>query len=239
MLKRCIAACGAAALGAGAHAQVLRVDNAPTPQPVLTVSATTSISVANDRMHAWVRAEAESADAAQAGNDVNARMARALARAKGVRGIEASTSGYSTYPIEAKDRAPRWRVSQTLTLESGDFLALAALVSRLQADDGLLVSGMSFSVAPATQRKTENDLIGQAIRTWQERAQVAAQGFGGASWRPGHVAIQTNEGGRPQPMMRAQALSAAAPVNVEGGRSDVSVTVSGEVILETVRPLPR
>jgi predicted secreted protein len=239
MLKRGLAACCALALCAGAHAQVLRVDNAPTPQPVLTVSATTATNVANDRMHAWLRAEAESADAAQAGNDVNGRMARALARAKGARGVDAATSAYSTYPIESKDRAPRWRVSQTLTLESSDFLALAALVSRLQADDGLLVSGMSFSVSPATQRQTENELIGQAIRTWQERAQVAAQGFGGATWRPGHVAIQTNEGARPQPMMRVQALAAAAPVNVEGGRSEVSVTVSGEVILETVRPLPR
>jgi predicted secreted protein len=239
MLSRCIAACAALALCAVAHAQVLRVDNAPTPQPVLTVSATTTTNVANDRMHAWLRAEAESADAAQAGSDVNARMAAALTRAKGVRGVDAATSAYSTYPVESKDGAPRWRVSQTLTLQSSDFLALSALVSRLQADDGLLVSGMSFSVSPQTQRTTENELIGEAIRAWQERAQVAAQGFGGGMWRPGHVAIQTNEGGRPQPMMRVQALAAAAPVNVEGGRSEVTVTVSGEVILETVRPLPR
>jgi predicted secreted protein len=230
---------GIAAAAAGAHAQVLRVDNAPTPQPVLAVTATASTTVANDRMDAWLRAEADGADAAQAGNDVNARMARALARAKGVRGVEAATSGYSTFQVESKDRAPRWRVSQTLTLQGGDFLALAGLVSRLQADDGLLVSGMSFSMTPATQRATEDALIEQAVKSWQQRAQVAAQAFGGATWRPGHVAIQTGEAGRPQPMMRAQALATAAPVNVEGGRSEVSVTVSGEAILETVRPPPR
>jgi uncharacterized protein YggE len=77
----------------------------------------------------------------------------------------------------------------------------------------------------------------EAIHAWQQRAQAAASEFGASSWRPGRIAIQGNEPMRPQPMLRAQAtaISGAAPVAVEAGTTDVSVSVSGEVIVETVR----
>jgi predicted secreted protein len=131
----------------------------------------------------------------------------------------------------------RWRVSQSITLEGADFPVLATLVTRLQNEDGLLISGIGFSVAPSTQRAAEDRLMQQAVHTWQQRAQAAAEAFGGTSWRAGRITIQGNEGGRPQPMMRVQAMAAgsAPPVNVEAGTTEVSVTVSGEVILESVR----
>jgi predicted secreted protein len=229
----------AALVASGVAAQTtLRNEMAPTPQPVLTISASAQTTIPNDRMQAVLRAEAEAPDAAQAASDVNARMARALARAKGVRGVDASTAGYSTYPVsDAAGKNPRWRVSQNLVLESSDFPALAALVTRLQSDDKLLVSGMSFSVSAATRNAAEDALTREAIKAWQQRAQVAAAEFGASSWRPGHVTIQGSEPMRPQPMFRAQAagVAAAAPVSVEAGTTEVSVMVSGEAIVETVR----
>ena len=226
----------AAAISAGGHAQTL-IENAPTPQPVVTVSASATSNVTNDRMQAWLRAESDNADAAQAANDVNARMARALSRAKAVTGVDASTAGYSSYPITEQNRPLRWRVSQTLVLESADFSALSTLVSKLQGTDGLLLSSLGFSVSPVTRRAAEDALTQQAIRSWQQRAQSAAQGFAVSGWRAGRVTIQTNDYGRPQPMFRAGGVAAAgaAPVAVEGGTSEVTVTVSGEAILDTVR----
>ena len=120
------------------------VDVVPTPQPIVTVTASATSNVANDRMHAFLRAEVDNADATQAANDVNARMARALTRAKAVAGVEASTAGYSSYQVTEQNRPPRWRVSQTLVLESGDFAALSALVSKLQGTDGLVLRGLEF-----------------------------------------------------------------------------------------------
>lgn len=221
-------------IGAGAQAVI---EAAPTPQPIITVTSSATSSVANDRMHAFMRAEAENADAAQAANDVNARMARALSRARGVAGVEASTAGYSSYQITEQNRPTRWRVSQTLALESGDFAALSGLVSKLQGTDGLLLSSLNFSVSPATRRAAEDALTQQAIKSWQQRAQGAAQGFGATGWRAGRITIQTNDYGRPpQPMFRASvAAEQVAPVAVEGGMSDVTVTVSGEAILDTAR----
>lgn len=213
------------------------IDVAPTSQPIVTVTASATSNVANDRMTAYLRAEADNADAATAASDVNGRMARALSRARAVAGVEASTAGYSSYQVAEPNRPPRWRVTQTLVLEGGDFAVLSGLVSKLQGTDGLVLAGLNFTVSAATRRAAEDALTQQAIRNWQQRAQSAAQGFGAGGWRPGRITVQTNDYARPQPMFRTAGVAAAspAPVAVEGGMSDVTVTVSGEAILDTVR----
>jgi len=167
-------------------------------------------------------------------------MARALARARAVTGVDASTTAYTSYQISEPNRPMRWRVSQTLALESSDFAALSSLVTKLQGNDGLVLSGLTFSVSTATRRAAEDALVQQAIRRWQQRAENAARGFGAAGYRTGRVTIQTNDYGRPQPMLKAgMAAASAAPVTVEGGTSDVTVTVSGEAILDRVTATPR
>ena len=226
-------------LGAAHHAAAQTVlDVAPTSQPIITITASATSDVANDRMHAMLRAEADNADAAQAASDVNARIARALSRARSVTGIDVSTTGYSSFQITEPNQPPRWRVSQTLVLEGSDFATLAGLVSNMQATDNLVLSALTFTVSAATRRAAEDALTQQAIKNWQQRAQNAAQAFGSAAWRAGRITIQTNDYGRPQPMMRASVAAAdvaRAPVAVEGGMSEVMVTVSGEAILDTMR----
>jgi predicted secreted protein len=212
---------------------------APLPSAV-TLSASATMSVANDRMQAWMRAESDNADAAAAAGVVNARMGKALARAKATTGIEASTSGYSSQQIMDKNLPARWRVAQTLKLESSDFAALSGLISQLQSDGGLVVDGTLFSVSDASRRKAEETLTQQAIKAWQARATEASRGFGFDSWRLGRVAIQSGDSFRPQPVMRAMAFEAkAAPVAMEGGNSEITVTVSGEAVLEAPRPPSR
>jgi predicted secreted protein len=212
---------------------------APTPQPILTITSSATTAVANDRMHAVLRAEAENAEAAQAANDVNARMARARSRAKGVAGVDARTAGYSSYQISEQNRPLRWRVTQSLVLEGADFVALSSLVSKLQGTDGLLLSGLEFTVSPGARREAEDALTEQAIRSWQQRAQQAARAFGASTYRAGRVTIQASDFGPPRPLYKAGVAVAAsvAPVSVEGGTTDVTVTVSGEAILDTLRGL--
>jgi len=208
------------------------------PRPTVTVAATATTKVANDRAHAWLRAEADESNAAAAATAVNTRMARALARARGVPSVTATTSGYSTQQIAEKGKPVRWRVTQTLALESRDFAALTTLVSSLQGDDALLLSGLSFSVSGDARQNAEDALTQQAIKAWQARATAAAQGLGFATWSPGHVTVRTSDTPWPMPSMRAMAsadVGAAPPVNVEAGNTDVSVVVSGEAILDSAR----
>jgi len=209
---------------------------ASSPSSV-SLSASATASIPNDRMLAWMRAEADNADPAAAANVVNTRMAKALALAKAAKGVEASTSGYSSNQVAEKNQPARWRVAQTLKLEGSDFASMSALITQLQTDGGLVVDGTQFSVSGASRRKAEEGLTQQAIKAWEARAPDAARGFGFDTWRVGQVAIQSNDSFHPQPVMRAMAFEAkAAPVTLEGGNSEVTVTVSGEALLEAPRP---
>ena len=229
------------ALALLAFTGVAAADNQPPTMPVITLTATATASVPNDKMYAWLRAEYDNVDPARAAAEVNARMAKALARARGSKGIDAETSGYSSYQITEKGQPARWRVTQTVALEGADFAAMATLVSKLQAEDQLLLSGMNFAVSPEARRKAEDALTQQAIKAWHARAQNAANGFGISGWRPGRVTIQTGDFGRPQPMMRTAAagMAAAPPVSVEAGNTDVTVNVTGEAVLDPARTLAR
>lgn len=229
---RLAAGLAALALAATAAAQPQPGALAPSLQPVVTVSASASSAVATDRLQAWLRAEAESADPAAAASQVNAAMAKALARAKGVPSIKASTTGYSTQQVGERPKPVRWRVAQTLMLEGADFATMAALLTKLQDEDGMLVSGTAFSLSADARRRAEEGLTQEALRGWQERAQRAAQGLGFAGWHPGHVTVQTAEPPRAYPMMRAAAAAERAPVQLEPGTVEVSVTVSGDAVLE-------
>jgi predicted secreted protein len=206
----------------------------------VAVTGAATATIPNDRMLATVRAEAEAPTAAAAANDVNARTAQATALAKAVTGVEVRNAGYSTWQVSERGKASRWRVVQSLSLEGSDFAQMASLLTRLQ-EDGLLLSGVSFGVRTDTRRRTEDALTQQAIKVWQQRAEVAAGALGYGSWRPGRVAVGTGDVVvRPEPMMRAQAMAAPAPVAplaFEGGTTDVTVTVSGDAVLD--RPQTR
>jgi predicted secreted protein len=224
------------AIASGVAAQPAPAQPMAPPPPAVTLSASATASVPNDRMLAWLRAESDNADAAAAASSVNSRMGKALARARAMKGVDASTSGYSSYQVAEKNQPARWRVAQTLKLEGSDFAALSGLVSQLQGEGGLVVDGIQFSVGDAARVKAEEALTQQAIKAWQARAMEAARGFGFDGWRLGKVAIQTGDSIRPQPRMRAMAVTAAAaPVEVEAGNSDVTVTVSGEAQLDAPR----
>ena len=141
----------------------------------------------NDRLQAWLRTEAENVSPAAAAAQVNAASAKAIADAKAFPGVKVATLGYSTQQIAEKGKPTRWRVSQTITVDATDFTAAATLLSKLQDENGLLLSNMSFSVTDKTRRDAEDSVTQQAIKGWQARAEQAAQGLGFAAWRVGHV----------------------------------------------------
>ncbi len=232
-----VAAVGAtlAATGAGVlRAQPLM----PNLPPAVTVSASASATVQNDRLQAWLRAEGDNASPAAAASQVNAAIAKALAEAKAYPDVKVATAGYSTQQIADRQKPNRWHVVQTLSIDSGDFTAAANLISKLQDENGLLLSGMGFALSDKSRREAEDSVTQQAIKSWQARAQSAALGLGFGGWRPGHITVQTGDAGRAYPVMRAQAMSVSggsSPVAVEAGTTEVSVTVSGEAILDSTK----
>jgi predicted secreted protein len=205
--------------------------------PSVAVTASATATLTNDRMYAWLRVEKEDASAANAAADVNARMARVQALVRSETSIEAASAGYSTQQIVDKDKPRRWRVSQTLRLAGSDFAVLAAMTGKLQ-EQGVLLDGLGYGLSQPAHQRAEDDLMREAIKAWQSRARTAADALGYASWRVGSVQVQTNDGTRPM-MMRAEMMSmgamAAQPVAVEAGTTDVTVSVSGDAVLEAKR----
>jgi predicted secreted protein len=206
--------------------------------PTVTVTGAATISVPNDRLQAWLRADADNASAATAASQVNAAIAKAMADAKAFPAVKVSSAGYSTQQISDKGKSTRWRVSQGIVLDAADFTAAATLISKLQDEDGLLLTSMAFSLTDKTRREAEDNVTQQAIRSWQARAQQAAQGFGFAGFRPSHISVQTGDAGRVYANMRAQGALAytasAPPVQLEAGTTDVTVNVSGDAILDAL-----
>ena len=210
---------------------------APERAPSVSVNASATATLANDRMYAWLRAEKEDASAAAAAADVNTRMARVLARLKSQPAINVASMGYSTDPIVDKDRPKRWRVSQSLRLDSADFSTLAAEIGTLQ-DAGLLLGGLGYGLSDGARRTAEDGLARQAIRAWQARAETAADALGYGAWRVGSVQVQTNDGPRPYMAMRSElkTMSAApAPVAADAGTTEVTVSVTGDAVLTSKR----
>ncbi len=206
------------------------------PPPAVVVTGAATASVANDRMSVSMRAEAEAPTAMAAASEVNAKTAQAIARAKAATGVDVRTTGYSTWQINERGKPIRWRAVQSIGLDGTDFGQLATLVTRMQ-EDGMLLSGMSFDLTTQTRRRTEDALTQQAIKSWQQRAETAASALGFGGWRPGRVTVNTGEPAvRPVPVMRAQMAAPDAapvpPVAAEAGTTEITVTVTGDAILE-------
>lgn len=226
--------CAASALAFAAGGVAAQMPPPVVQPPSVTVTSVVSTNVPNDRLQAWLRAESEDASPAAAASQTNATIAKALMEAKQYPAVKVATAGYSTQQIAEKGKPTRWRVTQSLSLDSGDFTQAATLMSRLQDQGGLLLSGMGFSVSEKTRREAEDSVTEQALKGWQARAQQAALGLGFTGWRVGHVVVQTSGPGPIYPQMRAQAMAqpAGAPVTLEAGTTEVSVSVSGDAILE-------
>ena len=128
---------------------------------------------------------------------------------------------------------------QSLQLTSSDFAALAGLVSRLQDEDGLLSPGIDVlgRAGHAAQGRGRVDargdpLVATARGDGRRRARLRELATGRLTCATGDAVAQP----RPELMMRAQAARPVARrVAVEGGTTELTVTVSGDAMLENLK----
>ncbi|MBP8297544.1 MAG: SIMPL domain-containing protein [Burkholderiales bacterium] len=204
---------------------------APADVPAISLTATATMQVDNDRMTVLMQVAAENASAGDASSEVNTRAAKALALTKGVANVSAKTLNYSTDQVMEKGKRVRWRVTQLLQIETADFAAGASVATRLQ-DEGLHLASLTFSVSPEARRKAVSQLQHEALVEWQALARQAAASMGYAGYTPGRLAVNAGDSGpRPRFATKAMATMAADSVTVSGGSSEMVVTVSGEALL--------
>ncbi len=199
---------------------------------LVTLRAEAEREVPNDQFGAVLAAEAEGTDTAQLAGEVNRTMQKALAVAKGYRGVNARSGAYQTIPVYEKGRILRWRVRQELRLQSTDIPAATELIGKLQS--ALVVTGMSLSVSPDVRRQTENALLAEAIAAFEERARLARDAMKAKSYRVRDLDL-SGGGAGPMPtylLARPMLAEARAQPAVEPGTSRIVITVSGTIQLQ-------
>ncbi|MBI1776187.1 MAG: SIMPL domain-containing protein [Proteobacteria bacterium] len=202
---------------------------------VLRLSESAVRQVTQDRLRASLRVEVGGADARSVQGQVNAKMAAALEKAKAVAGLRVETAGYYVYEDRTLRRGQRWWGNQGLTLIGSDAAALLALAGQLQ-DDGLVMGGLAYELAPETRRRIEGELIPEAIQKLREKAETTAHALGLTHLRFREVRLGDVAAPRLQPLGLATVMAAdrtqpMAPPAAEPGETPVAVQVEAEVQL--------
>jgi len=195
----------------------------------VTLQAEARREVPNDEMTVILAAEQQGADPSVLADRVNQDMAWALDLAGKQTAVESETRGYSTQPIYKDGVIRGWRVRQQLQLKSRQFDKLTKLLGTLQ--ERLQIAQMGFNPALATRDKHQNELISEAMQAFKERVAIIQKNMDGRDYRI--IELNVNTGGFvDRPMLMADravaSLEHSAPA-VEGGTSEVTVTVSGSV----------
>jgi uncharacterized protein YggE len=200
-------------------------------QTELNLAATGQKLVAPDEMTASLQVQAASARAAMAQADVNGAMQKALALAKGVSGVTATTGSYSVFE-DSSDNAkpPVFRAGQSLQLviPAPDGVPpdrFTALVGQLQ-QDGLLLNSLDGDLSGSGQESAEQSAIADAIRQIQAQAAMIA---GELRKKVGEMKTLNVNVNMPEPVMRApRAMMMAAAMPPPQAAPD-KVTVQANV----------
>ena len=208
--------------------------SAPPPKDQVSFRVEAKREVPNDWVTGTLGVEEESGDAAGLAARVNQRMAAALALAKADERLLVSSGAYQTQPVYDRSRIVRWRASQDLVIESAEVEVLSQMAGTLQAL-GLLLRGVSFSVAPETRKRVEDELILEVLTAFRERAGLIARGLGRRGWNLMSLALGES-GAAPVPIYQARGMAmaaetAAAPA-FESGRSTLQVEANASVEIE-------
>jgi predicted secreted protein len=181
-------------------------------------------------------AEKSGADASAITQQINKIMGDAVREAKAVSGVEAITGNFSTQQqYDNKGNVIGWTVRSDLILKSKDFGLLGKLSGNLS--QSLKIVGSGFEVSRELKAREEAILLQRGLEAFQAKAKTAAQtlGFGDYTLRDINIQQAQLEGGnnQPRPMMMARgAMADAAPVQIEAGRTAISLTVSGSIQLK-------
>ncbi|KWU24727.1 SIMPL domain-containing protein [Burkholderia cenocepacia] len=222
---------------AAAHAAEAQ-NTALFPQaPTLHLEATATAEVLEDTAWANLAVEQNAREANVAQRQVSERLAKVLAMIRQMGDLRVKTNGFYTTPVYAADgRIASWRSRADVRIESSE----TQLVARTAADlaDSARVDGAGFYLSGGARAAAEQGLIASAVKDFGDKASVTAKALGFEHTHIREVSLSRNGGDMPRPMLafamkssRADAQP-AAPVPMEPGKSQVSVTLSGTVEMQ-------
>ncbi|UVE18538.1 SIMPL domain-containing protein [Pseudomonas sp. LS44] len=226
-LTAALALCAATLASLPLHAEEARYNQ-------IALRAEVSQDVAHDLMHVTLYSEGQDSDPAKLAASITQSLNKALDTARQDKKVTVTLGSRNSYPIYDKDgqQITGWRERAELRLESADFAVLSTLTSKLLGD--LKMAAMTFAISKPSRKKSEDELLKQAVDAFKERAQLATAALGGKGYKL--VSLNLNSSGfRPMMMQRmdaapaAMSMSKAAPQQIEAGTSEVTVNADGVI----------
>ncbi len=200
----------------------------------VALRAEVSQDVAHDLMNVTLYTETQNSDPAKLAADTTETLNIAIERARQAKGVNVKLGSRNSYPIYDNNgqQITGWRERGEIRLESADFAALSKLTADLLKD--LKMGNMDFAISNATRKKSEDELLKEAVAAFKARADIATAAVGGKSYKL--VSLNLNSAGfQPIRPMRMDAMASsmmsksAAPQEIESGTSEVTVAADGVI----------
>ncbi|MEB3753405.1 SIMPL domain-containing protein [Acinetobacter sp. MD2(2019)] len=204
---------------------------------MINLQANASRQVLNDQMQVVLYIEKNNKQPAVLATETTQAMNQALASARAYPQIKVTTGTQTTQPIyDDKNKLKDWRSYAELRVEGTDFKAVSQLVSQLQ--NTFQTQSVQFNVSDDLRRKVENELMVDASKQFQQRAESLTKVWHKSSYQLVNLNINSNTNAYAQPYLRANVMKAAmdseaAPVqDVSAGETKFNVTANGSIQLK-------
>lgn len=201
---------------------------------LVNVQAEASRQVSNDEMHAVLYIEKSNKQPAELATQITQLMNQAIAASRKYPNVKVETGAQTTYPIYDNDsrKLKEWRGRAEIQIESTDFKAASQLVNELQQN--FQTQSINFTVSDAQRKKVENELMIEASKNFQQRAQLLSQSWNKSGYNLVNLNLNTSNN-YPQPIMMRSSMAKfadaeAAPMpEVAAGESKITVNANGTV----------
>lgn len=220
------------ALSVNAFAQ----DTQPLNYNLVNIQAEATRQISNDEMHAVLFIEKSSKQPTELSAQINQLMNWAMGIARKYPQVKVETGSQTTYPVYDNDsrKLKEWRGRAEIRLEGTDFRMTSQLISELQQQ--FQTESINFTVSDAQRKKVENELMVEASKNFQQRAQLLSQAWNKGQYTLVNLNLNTNNY-IPQPLMRSSmakfAVAEAAPAqDVAAGESKITVNANGSIQLK-------
>lgn len=200
--------------------------------PVVSLNAHARAQVPADEMTVSLSAEAQGPTVGPLNQKVLADLQTAMKQATAYSGVHARLGSVNTAPEYGNQgKVTGWRVRGELILDSKELKNLGDLTGVLS--QRLQLNQVAFRVADATRMAAERLLLEEASQRFQDKARLSAKALGYSGYRLKELQVSGSGEGSPRPYMAMKTMAMAAEsLPVEGGTVDVSVALSGSVLLE-------
>lgn len=211
-----------------------------TTESMITIYGTATHEMQNDVLSLFFRVTKENIDA----NAVKIALSEAVTAAlKIVRPylkpgeVDVETDLFQVSPRYGKANSTKidgYNGNATITVKGTDTATISKLASEITT---MVISGSNNSVSRKAREGVEADLTNIAIQNFRAKADAAAAGFGAKDWTVGDITINISND---QPRYgKVFALSASgggeSAMQVESGKSELTVQVNGSIILGKAR----